>query len=54
VRANPGLIPAAACYVSITVAAALIAKLPPRSAGRWGTDASSRVVDAPLQAGGPR
>jgi glycosyltransferase involved in cell wall biosynthesis len=54
VRADPALIPAAACYAAITVAAALIAKLPPRSASRWGTDTSSRVADAPLQAGGPR
>ncbi len=54
VRADAGLIPAAACYAAITVAAAMIAKLPQRSASRWGTDTSSRVPDAPLQTGGPR
>jgi glycosyltransferase involved in cell wall biosynthesis len=53
-RSDPALIPAAACYVAITVTAAMLARLPQRSAGHWGRDESSRTADAPLQAGGER
>jgi hypothetical protein len=38
---NPGLIPAATCYVGITLTAAILARLPQRP-GTWGRDDSSR------------
>jgi glycosyltransferase involved in cell wall biosynthesis len=48
---SPALWPAAACYATITVIAAVAARLPQRSAGHWGRDESSRAAEP---AGGPR
>jgi glycosyltransferase involved in cell wall biosynthesis len=41
-RRNPTLIPAAACYVVITLLASALARLPARSGRAWARDASSR------------
>jgi glycosyltransferase involved in cell wall biosynthesis len=42
---NPALIPAAACYVTITVMASALARLPQRDGAAWGRDDSSRLAD---------
>jgi glycosyltransferase involved in cell wall biosynthesis len=42
---NPSLIPAAVCYVAITVAAAILARQQQRSDAGWGRDESSRRDD---------
>lgn len=39
---NPSLAPAAACYVAITITAAILAKLPQKPGAGWGRDESSR------------
>jgi glycosyltransferase involved in cell wall biosynthesis len=39
---NPALIPAATCYVAITITAAVLARLPAGPGGEWGRDNSSR------------
>lgn len=39
---NPALIPAATCYVAITITAAVIARLPAQTGAEWGRDNSSR------------
>jgi glycosyltransferase involved in cell wall biosynthesis len=39
---NPTLIPAAVCYVAITLTAAALARLPQQPHGAWGRDNSSR------------
>jgi glycosyltransferase involved in cell wall biosynthesis len=45
---NPVLIPAAVCYVSITIAALIWARLPRRSGSSWERDESSRRSDLEL------
>jgi hypothetical protein len=42
---NPALMPAAACYVVITTAAAILAKRPLQSGMSWGRDESSRTSE---------
>ena len=42
---NPALIPAATCYVVITLTAAILARLPQRPGRTWGRDDSSRQDD---------
>jgi glycosyltransferase involved in cell wall biosynthesis len=42
---HPTLIPAAACYVAITVTAAVLASFPQRAGNGWGRDESSRQHD---------
>jgi glycosyltransferase involved in cell wall biosynthesis len=49
---NPALIPAAACYAAITVAASVLARLPQRSGPAWGRDDSSRQGDHQLSGTG--
>jgi glycosyltransferase involved in cell wall biosynthesis len=49
---NPSLIPAAACYVAITVTASVLARLPQRSGPTWGRDDSSRQGDHQLSGSG--
>ena len=42
---NPILIPAAACYVAITIVASLLARVPQQPGAGWGRDESSRRSD---------